>query len=158
MSCFEHITWIITLHACIARSRGLLFFYPCVCVCVCLYTFYYLFRTFSSIITDLVRTSRPHWDQGPALMRLSVISEVLVKGRDKVLVRLSTMNGSKWKVLIRIAAQTSMCVCVYVCVCVCVCVYNITKTHMDGFFKTWWLCYMGGALQKLNFCRPSIKI
>ena len=65
--------------------------YVCVCVCVMLvFVTCLVFRTFSSTNIDLVRTSRPHGDQSLVLMRQDVISEVLVKVREKSLVRLSS--------------------------------------------------------------------
>ena len=46
---------------------------------ICTATFFLtLFRIFSSISTDLVRTIRPHWDQSLIILRQNVISELLV--------------------------------------------------------------------------------
>lgn len=42
-----------------------------------------LLGTFSSIILDLISSSRPHGDQSTVLMRENVISEVLFKVRGK---------------------------------------------------------------------------
>ena len=106
----------------------------CVCVWVCTRLCYF-FGTFPSVNTDLVRTSGPHGDQSSVLMRLNGISGVLVKFRvrndlvmvkvrDKVLIRPYTMNENTCKVPESIAVQTR----VYVCVCVgtCLCVAVIT--------------------------------
>ncbi len=58
------------------------YFQP-LCVCVCT-GFCYLFRTFSGINTDRVRTNSSHGDQRPVLVWHNLISEVLVKFRGKV--------------------------------------------------------------------------
>ncbi len=61
----------------------------CVCVCVCVCTgFCYPFKIFSGINTDCMRTSSPHGDQRPVLMQHDLISEVLVKFRSEVRLRL----------------------------------------------------------------------
>ncbi len=50
----------------------------CVCVspCVCVLGFCYLFRTFSGINSDHMRTSSPHGDQRPVLIWHDLIFEV----------------------------------------------------------------------------------
>ncbi len=66
---------------------------------MCVYTgFCYLFRTFSGINTDSMRTSSPHGDQTPVLMRQDMISEVLAKSRGEVWteVRLQFGYGMNW--------------------------------------------------------------
>ncbi len=69
----------------------------CVCVCLCL-CFCYLFRTFSGISTDHVRTSSPHGEWWSVLMQHDLIPEVLVKFMGKVWteVRLRLGLGRSW--------------------------------------------------------------
>ena len=59
----------------------------------------------------LVKVSGKIMDCGSVKIRVRY-ELVMVKVRDKVLFRLSTINICQWKVLIRIAVQTRVCMCV----------------------------------------------